>query len=792
MTTQDDELLGKLRSTFQVEAEEHLHAISSGLLELENVTDRQRRTEIVLSIFREAHSLKGAARVVNLREIEAICQSLESVFSTWRQDPHGASADTLDTLHAALDLIASKLPTPSVGEKALHALENVSTVLNRLAGIGTCAAAGGEPLVRTGPESASATAHEPAPHHDAGPSAASAAPVGVPGERTKPATPVEIGGSTLLRIASAKLDALLLRAEEFLAIKVNAHQHRIELRGLLEAASLCERDWTKVVSDCRAFRSAEVADVRPARVPRRAESAWGASLNKLAESVDAGRASLAALRGRLSALVRSAEQDGRFTAGLVDSLLEDCKELLLLPFSTLFARFPKLVRDLARDQQKQVRLEITGAEIEVDKRILEALTDPLMHVIRNGIDHGIESPSKRAEAGKPPAGTLAIAVSRAETSSIEILVSDDGVGIDRQAVRDAAARKNVRTEEELRALGDDGVLNLVFESDVSTNATITEISGRGLGLAIVKETVERLGGGVSLETHPGGGTAFRLRVPLTLATFRGILVGVTGQVYVLPTTNVQRVLRVSAGAIQTVKNRETIQFEGTCTPIVWLADVLELPRPPIDPARWITAVVLGLTDRRVAFRVDAVTDEREVLVKPLAPPLVRVRNVASATVLGSGKAAAILNVADLLESASRGRFPVRAAASATAGQRETTVKAILVVDDSITARMLLKNVLESAGYRVKTAVDGVDALALLRCGSYDLLVSDVEMPRMDGFELTAKLRDDKRLCELPVVLVTARSSPEDRERGVDAGADAYIVKSSFDQSDLLDVVRRLV
>lgn len=308
----------------------------------------------------------------------------------------------------------------------------------------------------------------------------------------------------------------------------------------------------------------------------------------------------------------------------------------------------------------------------------------------------------------------------------------------------------------------------------------------------MREKIERLGGAITLETRAGAGTAFRIVLPLTLATFRGILVRAGERLCVLPASSVERVARVAAGDIRTVENRDTIPLDGQAVSLVRLGDALELPRRAASSGsgNTIQAVVLGSGLERIAFQVDEVLGEQEVLVKTLGPQLARVRNVAGASVLGTGEVAPVLNVPDLMKSATK--FAVTSRAPAAEEPTEAQKRAVLVVEDSITSRSLLKNILESAGYGVTTAVDGIDAYTALKTGTFDLIVSDVEMPRMDGFDLTAKIRADRNLSELPIVLVTALEKREQRERGIEVGANAYIVKSSFDQSNLLEVVRRLI
>jgi two-component system chemotaxis sensor kinase CheA len=320
---------------------------------------------------------------------------------------------------------------------------------------------------------------------------------------------------------------------------------------------------------------------------------------------------------------------------------------------------------------------------------------------------------------------------------------------------------------------------------------ITQVSGRGLGLAIVREKAEKLGGRVAIESRRGYGTTIRTTLPLTLATFRGVLIEAAQRLFIIPTAQVERATRFRPQEIQTVEGRRTLALNGRAVALVYLAEVLQLPsgRQKADRPEATPVLILGAGEQRIAFAVDAVLDEREVLVKRLARPLSRVRNIAGATVLGSGQVAPILNVPDLLKSAR-----IMGAALHTPAPSQpsaATAKRILVAEDSITSRVLLKGILESAGYVVKTAVDGIEAYTALRAESFDLLVSDVEMPRMNGFDLTAKVRSVGTLAELPVVLVTALESREDRERGIDVGANAYLVKSSLDQSNLLEAVRRL-
>jgi two-component system, chemotaxis family, sensor kinase CheA len=494
------------------------------------------------------------------------------------------------------------------------------------------------------------------------------------------------------------------------------------------------------------------------------------------------------MQNKLAVLTKRLENDRRALDRRVDDLLEEVKQVSMLPFSFLLESFPKLVRDLCRDCGKNAELTIVGGEIETDRRILEEMKDPLVHLVRNCIDHGIETPKQREEEGKLPRAAIRIAISPKNTDKVEIVVSDDGAGIDVQKVRAVAVKLALLSREDAQQMNESQSASLIFKSGISTSPLITEVSGRGLGLAIVREKVEKVGGTVSVETQPGVGTTFQLILPLTLARFRGVLVRVGESLFVLPTRYVQTVFRVNRDEIKSAENRETIQINGRVASAVRLGDVLKIARPHTDPdpKRKIPVLVLAWAGAQIGFQVDEILDEQEVLVKSLGKQLPRVRNIAGATILGTGKVLPVLNVADLMQSA------VSMTHVAAQQRAEESSKSILIAEDSITARTLLKNILEFAGYKVKTAIDGAEALSVLASESFDLVVSDVEMPRMSGFDLTAKIRSDKRLSQLPVVLVTALDSRADRERGVDVGANAYIVKGSFDQGNLLEVVRRLI
>ncbi len=792
MGTENNEFLEKLRETFKIEAEEHINVISSGLIELEKAQAVEKQMGIIETVFREAHSLKGAARAVNMIDIESVCQNLESVFAALKRKETALSPELFDVLHQTVDTLNTLLL--SAGAKRSASERSMIKELTR----GLKSAAEG---VVQPPGMKETEKIEPEKIKSKVPAAAQAieAPPSMAVEKTV------LTGT--VRISTTKLDSILLQAEELLSVKQSAVHRGAELREITVSFAQWKKEWEKIQHDVRTiYRALEKnseqsienhhADPRGKIDPlaMKGGGSYTSFTVKNLEFLEWNSTYVRSLEHRLAALHRSCEDDYRLLDKIVEGLLDDMKTVLMLPFSSLLDIFPAFVRKLSRDHGKEAELVIRGEDIKIDKRILDEMKDPLIHLVRNCIDHGIEKPEERVQKNKPPHGTITIIVSQKNSHHVEILVSDDGAGIDLAKVKSAAVKLGIITDNEAGKLNDQEVQSLIFLSGVSTSPIVTDISGRGLGLSIVGEKVVKLGGTVSLETHPGTGTACRILLPLTLATFRGILICVDEYLFVLPTTNVEQVVRVNKEQIKTVENRETIQLNGQAVSLVRLADVLKFAQKDTagESADLLQVVVIGSAEKRIAFTVDSVLSEQEVLVKKLGPQLTRVPNIAGATVLGTGKVVPILNVPDLMRSAVQVMGGPVLPAAAPVEKEEIKRKSILVVEDSITARTLLKNILESSGYDVKTAVDGIDAFTIMKTESFDLVVSDVDMPRMNGFDLTAKIRRDKELSGLPVVLVTALESREDRERGIDAGANAYIIKSSFDQSNLLEVIRRLI
>ena len=762
MGKEENGFLKKLQKAFKIESEERLESLAAGLVELEKAPRAEKYPEIAETIFREAHSLKGAARSASLWDIERIFQALENVFGALKHREIDLKPELFDLLHRTLDTVKDLLapdnprgPNPGKYQRVTKLVEELGSY-----------APGKFWSVTQAGELETGTPEEAVPD--------TAEPLG-----RKPQFQQEYTTSTpIVRVPAEKLDSLMLQAEDMLQVKLLAMRNRDDIAELLNMIDLWKKDRSQLQQGMLAVqRSLKTEEER-------------ANLKELIE-LDMRHAKF--FEEKLLVVAKSAEHDQRSIGGMVDTLLDDMKDVLMLPFSSFLEIAPKIIRDLSKDQEKEVQVSLKGGEIEIDKRILDEMKDPIIHLLRNCIDHGIEKPEVRKRSKKPETGTISIFISQVNGNRVQMSISDDGAGIDIKKLKKAAIKHGVLAKEKADEIDEREAMDFIFLSEITTSPIVTDVSGRGLGLAIVKEKVEKLGGTISVESRPKLGTTLRILLPITLATFRGILARAAEQLFIMPTEKVERVTRVHPNDIKTVENKETIPLSGQTVSLVRLDDVLELPRREkgADQSELVSVMVLGAEDKRIAFMVDQVLDEEEVLFKSLGKQLSRVRNVYGTTVLGTGKIVPILNAEDLMLSAVHVE-PVAgkpAIPSREAGEKKLSV---LVVEDSVTSRMFLKKILESAGYQVKTSADGLEAFTELKEGDYELVVSDIDMPRMNGFVLTSKIREDKKLAELPVVLVTALETREDRERGIEVGANAYIAKSSFDQSNLLEVVQRLI
>jgi two-component system chemotaxis sensor kinase CheA len=503
----------------------------------------------------------------------------------------------------------------------------------------------------------------------------------------------------------------------------------------------------------------------------------------------AGDHSLQTFRKNMVGLINDFERDRLQLGYQAEDVYQRTMELRLLPLATVTDDFERSLRTLARNLKKEVNFIIQGQDVELDRNILDAVKPVLLHVLNNAIDHGIEAPDTRIRLAKPKAGQITLHA-QYEGSFIQIAVRDDGQGLDPEKIRSTAVKRGLLSAEAAAGMSDDAVIYLVFEPGFSTREFITDVSGRGVGLDVVKANLDRVKGNFSLRSELGVGTELILRLPASMAIFTGLMVECCGETYVFPQHYIVEVLRISPLNILEEMGREVVRLNGTSIPLNSLSQLLEQEQVGKVAGR-LTVLVLSFREQTMGLLVDQTLGLQEVVVKDLGCQLKSLEYFSGSTILGEGTPALIVSVADLFGASQRRQVrPLRATYETE--QKKAKRGRVLVVDDSITTRTMEKNILETNNYEVVVAVSGFDALDKLNTGSFDLMVSDVEMPGMTGFELTKKVRQREDTHNLPVIIVTSLASDDHRRQGMQAGAQAYIVKGSFKQGVLLETVETLI
>ena len=764
----DPEMLKQLLDVFRIELEEHLSSFDRILVALERTEDDAQRGAHLEEIIRGTHSLKGAARAVGIGEIEKLSHGMEDLVAAHRQHSLDFTEMT-EGLYRATDAIREAWRACQPQEKPPRHAPAASPAVT-------------PPGNHAGDQSASASTGDDSPFTHYPSSAANQRAGsdrrGEPEERRVIRRRFDdaVAPRDTVRVDTSKLDALMAQVQELLVMQIRGEQRLQELGELRLTLSELDRDHRELV----------------AAVSRLAKTTKDPEMASLEQVLSNLRERASGAGRAVDSLTHAVSTDGMRTALITADLQEGIRKARMLPVGTLFDTFPRMVRDLSKENNKEVDLVTSGTEIELDKQILEALKDPLTHLLRNAIDHGLQEPDERERAGKPRRGRISLAASQVG-NNILVEVSDDGAGIAPDVVLARAVEKDVISPEQADNATDAEAFMLIFRSGFSTSSTVTDISGRGVGLDVVRENVGKLGGVVDVSSEKGKGTSFRMTLPLTVSTFRGLLIEAGGREFAIALSSVVRAMRINHDAIREVGGRQVVIVDDLPIPFVPLCDVLELPAAAdVDTEdNALCVVVLGIADRRVAFGVDLVVREEEIIVKNLGPQLARVRNVSAATIMGDGRVVIILNVGDLSRSAQPVASQVVLQTRHIRSRRSGTSR-VLVVDDSPTTQTLERNILTTAGYDVHVADSVPKAFEVLERLEIDLIVSDVEMPGESGYELTRRVRSDERISRTPIILISFRDTDADRKRGIDAGADAYIAKSSFNQENLVATVKQLV
>ena len=724
-----------LRELFKAESEEHLQRLDDALLQLEKTPSDQPLLE---EAFREAHSLKGAARMLGLTAIQTPAHRLEDQFNAARRNTTPINAQSLAQMALALTEIRALTQQALVNGEAM---ERAASPMPAPAVRVAAAPAPARPPVT--PANAPTSSSRPA----LAPDVPASADIDFAPAQSLPAVPYQIES---VRVDTKRLDVLMTHASELAVTRTRFAQRLADVDALI--------DLNEEGSRSLAGQTSPVA--------RQQHSQLDAMLSRF--------------RSEFS-------QDSARLHTIADELDSGIRRIRLLPLSNVFKLFPRLVHDLGQEQGKVVELTLEGEETNADKRILEEIKDPLMHVLRNAVDHGIEPPEDRVRAGKPEVGAIRIKASQ-NADRVVIEISDDGRGLDAAAIKRAALKRNLFSQETLDAMSMEQIHWLIFAAGMSTANYVTELSGRGVGMSVVNANVQRLKGSIQLVSTPGQGTHITLTLPLTLSTVHVLLVSVNGHAYGLPLECVRALRSVKAQDIFTLEGHRSILHQGQPILAARLGDLLELGQP--NSLALSNCVVFCVGSECFALFVDDLLGDQEVMLKAQSALLERVRNVTGATVLANGEICMVLNMQDLVASLRKGTAASALAQSVLVASEQR--KTILLAEDSLVMRSQETRILEGAGYEVVAAVDGMQAWDMMATRVFDAVITDVMMPKLDGLSLARRIRSETRYAELPIILVTALSSDEDKRRGFDVGADAYLTKSAFDQQVLLDCLQRLI
>jgi two-component system sensor histidine kinase and response regulator WspE len=759
----DDLSSFSLMELFRLEAESQTAILSSGVLALETGA---ASSETIEALMRAAHSLKGAARIVGVEAAVKIAHALEDSFVAAQKGNITLENTSADILLRAVDMLGqiSHLGDDQLAPwQAEHEAE-----ITALAGELTALVSGGKPsppaepaLITEAEAPGSALAlTRPSP----------GAPGLSQGERVGAAEPVE----RVVRVAAGSLSRLLGLAGESL---VQSHQ----LRPMLEALRELRSRQTLLVSALGALEE-------------RACGEHGDSPVQWRDQIARARSQAALCTQALLEKIEEIEDFARRGEDLSGRLHHEVLTSRMQPLADALRGFPRMVRDLARQLGKRVEFRVDGETTGVDRDILDKLEAPLNHLIRNALDHAIEPPDERVAAGKRPVGTIQLEA-RHRAGMLQITVTDDGRGIDLSRVRARVVARGLAAPAMADELREAELLEFLFLPGFSTRNDVTELSGRGVGLDVVQSMVRGVGGVVRIATKYGRGTRFVVQLPITRSVIRALLVEIAGEPYALPLNRIDRIVRLAEDELQVLEGRRHFAMDGQPVGLVEGAQVLDLP-PAARARRELPVVVVSDRSHRFGVVVDAFLGERDLEVRPLDARLGKVPDISSASVLESGVPVLIVDVEDLVRSIDNliggRRLRSLGAAGAAGAEAVRPPKRVLVVDDSITVRELQRQLLEARGYAVDVAVDGVDGWNAVRSGRYQLVISDVDMPRMDGIALVRSIKGDARLQATPVVIVSYKEREEDRLRGLDAGADAYLTKSSFHDQTLLDTVFDLI
>ena len=800
---------------FVPEAIEHLESMAQSLIALEG--EGATESEIA-ALFRAVHTLKGAAFTVGCGTVGDLAHRLEDMLCEIRERRRALDRAAIETVFAGLDALRLLVKT---GEERTDARATAyGRALGLLDTLPVAAAAAVEPTPSVEPvaeqtDDALERALTPsasmveAPQQleptATGERAEPAAPAPREPVRGRPARDAARQGRPSIRVSLDRLDALMNLVGELVITRSRLERHLTQLEQAGELLSFTQSRMTQTVAE---FES-KYADrlVPPARPSGGGPAEPGNSpigeffdelefdryddFNLLARRVGEISSDLTEIQHEVTGLVRVVREDAGGVQRLSGELRGQITRARMVPVGRLFAPFVRMVRDGARAAGKSVALEVRGEAVEMDTTIVELMADPLIHLVRNAIAHGIEPEDARLSAGKPPQGTIHLGAAH-KGGSIYIEVADDGRGIDVEAVAEAARRGGFVSAEALARLGERDILDLIFLPGLTTATSVTTSAGRGVGMDVVRANVSRLGGEIEVQTEPGRGTRFRIRLPLTVAIADALMVGVGSEILAIPVAAVKGAIHVRPDEIRVVDGVESIEIEGESVDLVRLDRVLQIPgRQTGGP---LSVVALRTGRKTLAAVVDEFLSKEEIVIKNLGAFLQGIGPFAGATVTGQGRVVLLLDSLKLLEmrttSAWAGPTELRRERDAMASTAAEAKRRVLLVDDSVSVRKFVGGMLERAGFHVVAARDGAEALQQLSEQSVDVVVTDLEMPRLNGYELIRDLNRERTTCDLPVVVLTTRAGTKHVSLARGLGVEHYVAKP-VDEASFVHLIESL-
>ncbi len=784
-----------MHELFKAEAETHCAALNDGLLKLESSPGD---VSVVTPLMRAAHSMKGAARIVGIDAAVTVAHAMEDVLVHVQKGQETITRGRIDQLLEATDLLTrlAAQPEAQIAEwSRQHAgeINAITTALNAPPPAGGSAAPPPAPDVPPAPAVPPAPPAPEPPPPPAAPATPATPPPAAPAPSAPPASPAPPTPPAVraTQPEHRPVDAVVQRPSpvptpdpeqrEARSVRVNADN--LDRMMQLAGESVVQGRRSPVIRRSLASVRNELARARETleAAVRRRDAA------RTASAFDA----VASVERTLTERLQDLDTFFRRTEEVSNALYHQVVGSRMRPFAEGVSGFPRMVRDVSRQLGKEVRLDISGQDVPVDRDILARLEAPLNHLVRNALDHGIELPKDRTARGKPAEARLAIEV-RHHAGQLQVRVTDDGRGIDPEAIRRKVVERGLQPADLAVRLSERELYEFLFLPGFSTAAKVTEISGRGVGLDVVHQTVVSIGGNARVDSRIGHGTTFTLMLPVTLSVMRAALVEIAGEAYAFPLARIDRVLRLPHEELRSVQGRLQCDVDGAAIGLLDASDLLGF-----GPARregMASIIILGEDDRRVGLAVCRFLGEEDLVVRTLDPRLGKVPHIAAASILDDGRPALIVDIEDLQHSLRKGLedgtvtgMGARAALAAAA-----RAKRILVADDSITVREVERQLLTRLGYDVTVAVDGMDAWNQLRAGAFDLLVTDIDMPRMNGIELVRLVRADPRFAHLPIAVVSYKDREEDRRAGMEAGANSYLTKGSFQDQSFIATITELI